>query len=123
MICNLSATGKMEESWHRQENFVIQVALRVRWQSKILCGGQDMTILVGELLKQAETLSANEQLTLAGMLIERARRATSPLPTGRKWMDIAGIAPYPLAGEDAQDWVSRTRAESGEREQQWRPVA
>jgi hypothetical protein len=28
------------------------------------------------------------------------------------WLDIAGIAPYPLLGEDAQEWVSRTRQEA-----------
>lgn len=28
-----------------------------------------------------------------------------------RWMDVAGVAPYPLTGEDAQDWVSRTRQE------------
>ncbi len=82
-----------------------------------------MTIQVGELMKQAETLSVSEQLALAVWLIERARRAASPVPTGRRWMDVAGVAPYPLTGEDAQDWVSRTRQESDEREQQWRPAA
>jgi hypothetical protein len=41
----------------------------------------------------------------------------------RDWGEVAGVAPHPLTGEDAQDWVSRTRAESDEREQQWRPAA
>lgn len=27
----------------------------------------------------------------------------------RKWADIKGKAPYPLVGEDAQIWVSRSR--------------
>ncbi len=37
------------------------------------------------------------------------------------WQDVAGLAPYPLTGEDAQDWVSRTRKEGDEeREKQWR---
>ncbi|MEN3002409.1 MAG: hypothetical protein ABDI19_11295 [Armatimonadota bacterium] len=30
----------------------------------------------------------------------------------RKWAEIAGKAPYPLTGEDAQEWVSRTRREA-----------
>jgi hypothetical protein len=36
------------------------------------------------------------------------------------WMALEGIAPNLLAGEDAQDWVSRTRQEADDhREQQW----
>ena len=31
---------------------------------------------------------------------------------GRKWSEIAGTAPYPLVGEDAQQWVNRIREES-----------
>ena len=83
-----------------------------------------MTVQVSEIMKQAETLSVSEQLTLAVLLIERARRAPSLATPGRKGMDVAGIAPYPLTGEDAQDWVTRTRQEGDdEREQQWRPAA
>ncbi len=71
-----------------------------------------MTAQVGEIMKQAEMLSASEQLALAVLLIERARRDPAiETPTRKKWMDVAGIAPYPLTGEDAQDWVSRTRQE------------
>lgn len=84
-----------------------------------------MTAQVGEIMKQAETLSASEQLALAVLLIERARRAPAMVTTARKkWMDVAGIARYPLTGEDAQAWVSRTRQEDDDaREQQWRPTA
>ena len=84
-----------------------------------------MTAQVGEIMKQAEMLSASEQLALAVLLIERARRAPAMVTSVRKkWMDVAGIAPYPLTGEDAQDWVSRTRQEGDDtREQQWRPTA
>jgi hypothetical protein len=31
-----------------------------------------------------------------------------------KWQDVRGIAPNLLGGEDAQEWVSRTRRESDE---------
>ena len=38
----------------------------------------------------------------------------------RQWSEIAGIAPYPLVGQDAQTWVSRHRLEGdAEREKQW----
>jgi len=33
---------------------------------------------------------------------------------GRSWSEIAGAATYPLAGEDAQAWVTRTRREGDE---------
>ena len=85
----------------------------------------------------------SDQLALATLLIERARRAAALTPPEHHWpehhwpehhwpehhwpehhwMDAAGIAPYPLTGEDAQAWVSRSRQEGDEeREQQWRPT-
>lgn len=68
-----------------------------------------MTAAVNEILRQAESLSANEQLTLAAILIEQALKK-APAPTERyKWLDVMGAAPYPLTGEDAQVWVTRTR--------------
>ncbi|MGE0133332.1 MAG: hypothetical protein AB7U82_35080 [Blastocatellales bacterium] len=80
-----------------------------------------MTVAVKEILRQAEPLSADEQLTLAAMLIEQARKKTASLVERRKWLDVAGAAPYPLTGEDAQGWVTRTRQEGDdERERQWR---
>ena len=33
---------------------------------------------------------------------------------GRSWSEIAGAAAYPLVGEDAQAWVTRTRREGDE---------
>jgi hypothetical protein len=43
---------------------------------------------------------------LAARLIEQARRKAKPV---RRWLDALGRAPYPLVGEDAQAWVTRTR--------------
>jgi hypothetical protein len=81
-----------------------------------------MTVQVGEIMKQAELLSSSDQLELAVLLIERARQNPSLATQRHRWMDAAGVAPYPLTGEDAQDWISRTRQEGDdEREQQWRP--
>ena len=72
------------------------------------------------LMKQANTLTVDEQLQLAAYLVQEARKGYVPT-RGRKWQEIYGSAPYPLAGEDAQDWVTRTRRESDEqRESQWR---
>lgn len=72
------------------------------------------------LQKQAELLTVDEQLRLVAYLAEKAR-AAYPAKPRRKWAEICGAAPYPLLGEDAQAWVSRTRREADEhRERQLR---
>ncbi len=78
-----------------------------------------MIATVNEILNQAKILSSDEQLVLAAMLIGQARQQAKPQHGQRKWLDVVGAAPYPLAGEDAQDWVTRTRQEGEERELQW----
>jgi hypothetical protein len=65
--------------------------------------------ILDELLKQAELLTRKEQLALAVRLINKARLPEiQPL----QWKDICGSVPCPALGEDAQNWVSRNRAES-----------
>ena len=51
-----------------------------------------------------------------------AARPTESEPLKRHdWMSVRGIAPNLLDGEDAQEWVSRTRREVDEqREKQWK---
>ena len=74
-----------------------------------------------ELVKKAEALTADEQLLLITHLVEKLREAHRAPKPRRKWREICGSAPYPLLGEDAQAWVSRTRREGDEhRERQWR---
>ena len=76
--------------------------------------------LLDLLFNQSGRLTPDEQLALAARLIERARQGASA-PPRHKWSEICGLFPYPLAGEDAQAWVSRTRRAGDEqREQQWR---
>ncbi len=62
-------------------------------------------------------------------LVERIAHDLSAVPPegrvapegGYDWMALAGAAPNLLGGEDAQEWVSRTRRESDERrERQWK---
>lgn len=78
-----------------------------------------MTIAMKQLIQQTAVLTSDEQLELAALLIEQARRQTHP--ARRSWLDVAGAAPYPLTDGDAQAWVTQTRTtESDEREQQWR---
>ncbi|MDQ6693297.1 MAG: hypothetical protein M3014_02615 [Chloroflexota bacterium] len=67
-----------------------------------------------DLMRQAETLPPDEQLYLIAYLAERARQSFGEAPKRRHWSEIRGAATYPLVGEDAQDWVSRTRRESDE---------
>lgn len=79
-----------------------------------------MTIEMIQILKQTETLSAGEKLRLAELLIEQARQKLETVAAPRKWLDLIGAVPYPMMGEDAQAWVSRTRQEGDdEREKQW----
>ncbi len=50
-----------------------------------------------------------------------ARPAESEPVERHDWMSVRGIAPNLLGGEDAQEWVSRTRREADEsREKQWK---
>jgi hypothetical protein len=48
------------------------------------------------------------ELILRGLAVE----AQSETPPRRRfWCEVRGSVPYPLCGEDAQAWVSRTRHE------------
>ena len=73
------------------------------------------------ICKQADQLTPDEQLQLVTYLEDKVRAAYLTAKPRRKWAEIRGAAPYPLLGEDAQAWVSRTRREADEqREQQLR---
>jgi hypothetical protein len=88
-----------------------------------LSGGKSQMIDLSQIVKQTETLSGDEQLALAMLLIERVRRTAIATAPQHRWLDMIGAAPYPLVGEDAQAWVTRTRSEDeAERESQWRPT-
>jgi hypothetical protein len=68
--------------------------------------------LLDELIKQSEKLSPDEQLQLITRLADRARNNYPTSKPRRQWKEICGVAPYPLVGKDAQDWVSCSRRES-----------
>jgi len=77
--------------------------------------------IMKELKKKTEALTAEENLELIAHLVAKIRMAQAGSGQHRKWNEIYGVAPYPLAGEDAQSWVTRTRRESDDhREQQWK---
>lgn len=75
------------------------------------------TLIYEELVKQVDTLKIEEQLQLAAYLLERARQTVVSDKPQRKWRELRGMATHPMVGEDAQDWVSRTRRESDEYQQ------
>jgi hypothetical protein len=72
--------------------------------------GLSLTAL-DRVIRQAEALTPDEQLRLIAHVAERMRASQQPEVARRKWSEISGAAPYPLMGEDAQDWVQRTRRE------------
>lgn len=73
-----------------------------------------------EIIERVQKLTPQEQSYLMSQL-EPLTELQDPLTRPRrKWGEIMGTAPYPLAGEDAQQWVSREREAWGRREQNLR---
>lgn len=76
-----------------------------------------------EIIKQVDKLAPEEQLRLIAHLAHKAQEAYREAKPRRQWSEICGAAPYPMVGEDAQQWVSRSRSESDkQREDQWSRV-
>ncbi|MBE8967216.1 hypothetical protein IQ277_13435 [Nostocales cyanobacterium LEGE 12452] len=67
-----------------------------------------------KILSEIEQLTPEEQLTVMGHLVERMKKHLIQAQPKRKWSNLKGMASYPLLGEDAQEWVSRTRREGDE---------
>ena len=65
-----------------------------------------------KIMKQTSRLSAEEQLILASRLIERARQSLPTAQPQTKWRNLRGAASGAKLGEDAQVYVTRSRAES-----------
>lgn len=78
-----------------------------------------MSPLLQQVLQEIEQLTTEEQLeVISHTTVQLKRRTMSHNPNKLKWLDIAGTAPYPLVGEDAQEWVTRTRREAQEHRDQ-----
>ncbi|AFY43692.1 hypothetical protein [Nostoc sp. PCC 7107] len=67
-----------------------------------------------KILNDIEQLTPEEQLTVMGHLVKQVKKHITQTPPKRKLSDLKGMAPYPLLGGDAQEWVSRTRREGDE---------
>lgn len=66
-----------------------------------------MSDRLAKILAEAHRLSPAELAELIAEL-SAARGAEKRV----KWLPLRGSASYPMTGEDAQAWVSRSRAES-----------
>jgi hypothetical protein len=79
---------------------------------------------VEEIYKQhIKPLPVTERLRLIELTAHdlTVQSEEDELPKRHDWMSVRGIAPNLLGGEDAQEWVSRTRCEADEhREKQWK---
>jgi hypothetical protein len=70
-------------------------------------------ITLSAVAEFASLLSAAEQRQLAERILQRLNaEADAPRLPRRAWREIRGSVVYPLCGEDAQAWVTRTRRES-----------
>jgi hypothetical protein len=69
------------------------------------------TQVLQDLMTKTESLPDDEKLRLAIHLLQQTRSSNRPR---KKWCDLGGLAPDLLGGEDAQEWVSRTRREDTE---------
>lgn len=67
-----------------------------------------------KLLEEARNLAPAELDDLIEVLTRCKAESVVPDKRRPRWEDFVGSAPYPLCGEDAQDWVKRTRRESDE---------
>jgi hypothetical protein len=67
------------------------------------------TVTLEQVAALAAQLPPQDRRKLAERLL--ADQST-PTVTRLRWADLKGLFPYPLCGEDAQAWVSRTRAEA-----------
>jgi hypothetical protein len=74
--------------------------------------------LLQNLIRQSDKLTSEELLQLVNYLTAKEQRSDLANSPRRKLSEFKGRAPYPLVGEDAQAWVSRTRQEATEERDQ-----
>jgi hypothetical protein len=68
------------------------------------------------VLREAEALTPDDQRRLVQDISDRLRTRPEPGRKRPRLEDLAGMAPYPLCGEDAQKYISKMRDEWEERE-------
>ena len=77
-----------------------------------------MSPLLEHLLQQVEQLTPEDRLELIRQIAQGLKQSEVVVRAKPRWSDLKGMAPYPMMGEDAQDWVSRTRREGDEHRSQ-----
>jgi hypothetical protein len=77
-----------------------------------------MSPLLQELLQQVEQLTPEERLELIRQVAAGLKKSEAIAKPKPRWSDLKGLAPHPLMGEDAQEWVSRTRREADQHREQ-----
>jgi hypothetical protein len=75
-----------------------------------------MSSQLQQVLSDIDRLSPTDRIQVMTHVIESIREyvPTEPVKSIRKWSDLKGMVTAPLMGEDAQEWVSRTRREGDE---------
>ncbi|MCT7958072.1 hypothetical protein [Laspinema palackyanum] len=77
-----------------------------------------MSPLLEHLLQQVEQLTPEDRLELIRQIAQGLKQSEVVVRAKPRWSDLKGMAPYPMMGEDAQEWVSRTRREGDEHRSQ-----
>lgn len=78
-----------------------------------------MKPLLKQVLQDIEQLTLEEQFEVINHTTEQLKRRTvNQNKPKRSWRELRGIAPDLLAGQDAQEWVHRSRSQWNEREKQ-----
>lgn len=69
-----------------------------------------------QVLSDIDRLSPTDRIRVITHAIESIKEyvPTEPVKLTRRWSDLRGMAVAPLMGEDAQEWVSRTRLSGDE---------
>jgi hypothetical protein len=69
-----------------------------------------------QVMALASRLPPAERKRLAAQLLNEKEESleTHQQPRRRLWRDLRGIVAYPMCGEDAQAWVTRTRRDADE---------
>jgi hypothetical protein len=75
---------------------------------------------VQEVYRRAKQLTPEEKKELVELLTEGEKPEETDASPRPSLMDLQGLVPYPFFGEEAQDYITRTRAEWAEREKAWR---
>lgn len=76
---------------------------------------------IQEVMAMVAEMELNEQEQLAHLILNLIHTYRNPTDKVYTWLDLEGMAPNMLEGEDAQTWVTRHRQEDTEaRESIWK---